>query len=310
MQYNGITQSTINWNDSTAVITDFKKNPEERRQITSKMLYRNSVMEIYNLLKTAINKTPSNISLLPDTLINDIVYKRILMTEYDTVINNKKNYFHRKITIDTNSYLPVHSITISQSIYGVQLIECNLFDYRINDPLITDEMFDGKAPAYMKIAEYAPSLNRAVIPLAANNLAPDWTLPTVTGGSMRMSELKGKVVLLEFSGVHCGFCLVSVPILNDIYTKFNPHGFSLVSVYSDETLEKLKKYQKRYEIKYNLICNDKEQQKVQNILGKYGATGIPHFVLINKLGIISKVWVGYEPNIGNEISGEISKLIN
>ncbi len=309
LQYNGTTQSTINWNDSTTVITDLKKYPDERRHVTTKMLYTNSVMEIYNLLKNAIRETPSKISLLADTLINDVQYKHILLSVRDTVINQKRNYFHRKIAIDINTYLPVHSITISQSIYGIQLIECNLFDYRINDPLITDEMFNGKAPDYMKIAEFAPLRNREVIPLKANNLAPDWELPIVKGGTMSMAELKGKVVLLEFSGVHCGFCLVAVPILNEIYAKFNPLGLSLVSVYSDEVLEKLKKYQERYKIKYNLIYNGKEQQKTQKILDKYGATGIPHFVLINKMGMISKVWVGYEPNIGNEISREISKLI-
>ena len=46
-------------------------------------------------------------------------------------------------------------------------------------------MFEGRsASAYMKIAEFAYSHERGTPPLAANNLAPDWKLPKVTGGTM------------------------------------------------------------------------------------------------------------------------------
>lgn len=64
-------------------------------------------------------------------------------------------------------------------------------------------------------------------------LAADIALPTAKGDTLRLSSLRGKVVLLDFWASWCGPCRVANRGLSKIYSKFKDKGFEIYSVSFD-----------------------------------------------------------------------------
>jgi peroxiredoxin len=308
--YNGKEITSVNWKDSTLTFTNLSKYPKESRYVTSKSLYNHSVVHVYNLLKQAKKELPHKMSLLKDTTINGALCKRLLIVYGDTIIEKQRIYSHRIISIDAKSYLPQHSMSINKFEFGKQIIEGSLSAYKINDPHISQDMFTHKGiAANLRRIEDEPQVSKMLEGLKEKEIAPDWSLPVVGGDTMSLSGLKGKVVLLEFSGVNCGFCLIAVPELNKLQQSFDPAKFSIVSIYSDSPYEKLIKYGQKYKISFPILYNGKTEQEKQAVREKYLAGGIPQFFLIDQKGAIAKVWTGYQNKLGEELGKEIEKLL-
>jgi thiol-disulfide isomerase/thioredoxin len=70
--------------------------------------------------------------------------------------------------------------------------------------------------------------------------AVEIALPSVAGDTLRLSSLKGKVVLLDFWASWCGPCRSSNKELAKIYTKYKNKGFEILGVSLDDDLSKWK----------------------------------------------------------------------
>ena len=60
--------------------------------------------------------------------------------------------------------------------------------------------------------------------------APDFELRTIKGDIVKLSDLKGKVVLLNFWGTWCGPCLQEIPDFNRLYSKYNKKCLEIVGI--------------------------------------------------------------------------------
>ena len=60
--------------------------------------------------------------------------------------------------------------------------------------------------------------------------APDFTLATTTGELVSMSDLRGKVILLNFWGTWCGPCRMELPDFVKLYDKYNKDGLEIVGI--------------------------------------------------------------------------------
>ncbi|MDN4502057.1 TlpA disulfide reductase family protein [Alteromonadaceae bacterium BrNp21-10] len=81
------------------------------------------------------------------------------------------------------------------------------------------------------------SLGLSSAALAASEAA-DFTLKSSTGDNLRLQELRGNIVLINFWASWCGPCRTELPYLDDLYLEFKDLGFTVLAVNIDEDSSK------------------------------------------------------------------------
>lgn len=87
--------------------------------------------------------------------------------------------------------------------------------------------------------------------------APDFTLPTLAGDSLSLSDLRGQTVLLNFWATWCAPCVEEIPELIALHDELNPHGFSVVGISLDqEDADFVRPFTERLGITYPIPLDD------------------------------------------------------
>ncbi len=129
--------------------------------------------------------------------------------------------------------------------------------------------------------------------------APDFTLATTEGDLVSLSDLKGKVVLLNFWGTWCGPCRIELPDFVKLYDKYNKKGLEIVgiTIRRGESIEDVAKFQEQWGLNY-LLLNDINGNEVSEVTMDYSRaigqmiSGIPTTLIINREGFIVSGFVG------------------
>ncbi|MDR2914209.1 MAG: TlpA family protein disulfide reductase, partial [Tannerella sp.] len=88
--------------------------------------------------------------------------------------------------------------------------------------------------------------------VTVGDMAPDFTLQTTTGDEFKLSDMRGKVIMLQFTASWCGVCRKEMPFIeSDIWQKYKDHPkFCLLGIDRDEPLEKVLEFAKQTGITY------------------------------------------------------------
>lgn len=140
-------------------------------------------------------------------------------------------------------------------------------------------------------------------PQRKDPVAKDFVLDAVDGSIIRMSDYKGKVVLLEFMATWCPPCKLSVHDLIDLNNMFKDKDFALLSISVDEPRTRLKSFVDEYEIPYVMLIDDK------NVNGQYGVMTLPTTFLVDRQGNIALKHTGYMPEFAAIFASEIEELL-
>jgi len=116
--------------------------------------------------------------------------------------------------------------------------------------------------------------------------APDFTLESLNGGSMRLSDLRGKAVLLNFWATWCGPCKIETPWLVELQNKYGPQGLQVVGVAMDDSgKEDIAKFAKDMGVNYPVLLG---KEAVGDAYG--GVPALPESFFIGRDGkIVDKI---------------------
>lgn len=134
-----------------------------------------------------------------------------------------------------------------------------------------------------------PRLRRPDLPPipVVGDIAPDFELPTLDGEQVRLSALRGKVVLLNFWATWCGPCRKEIPHLQRLHEKYPEDRFALIGV-TDEKSEEVRHFLDERGITYPSLID-----KSHEVFHLYGVTGIPVTVAIGPDGKIAAMQDGW-----------------
>lgn len=115
--------------------------------------------------------------------------------------------------------------------------------------------------------------------------APDIVMDDPNGVTRRLSDLKGKVVLIDFWASWCGPCRRENPHVVHAYEKYNAKGFEIFSVSLDSDKNRWVSAIEQDSLVWPNHVSDLQGWKNQASRG-YGISSIPHTVLVGKDGVI------------------------
>jgi peroxiredoxin len=117
----------------------------------------------------------------------------------------------------------------------------------------------------------------------------DFTLKDMNGQDVRLSDLKGKVVLLNFWATWCAPCRLEIPWFVEFQEKYKDKDFRVVGISVDDPPEALLPFANRFKINYPLLVGS-DREDVQNAYGPI--FGVPTTVIIDRDGRICMKHIG------------------
>ena len=134
--------------------------------------------------------------------------------------------------------------------------------------------------------------------------APDFSLPTVDGKNVKLSDYRGKAVLLNFWATWCGPCKLEIPWFLELQKQYASQGFVVVGVSMDDNPQKdVPPFAKEMKIDYPILAG------TEAVADQYGGVeGLPISFYIDKNGKIVKKIMGLASH--SEVEDAIKQAIS
>lgn len=119
------------------------------------------------------------------------------------------------------------------------------------------------------------------------NMAPDFTLSDLQGKEIRLDDLRGSVILLNFWAVWCGYCRIEMPDLQAAFVEFADQDFFILGIDVQENEDVVESYVDQLGITFPILLDKQGQAAIA-----YQIRGLPTSILIDRQGIIQQVHLG------------------
>ena len=239
-----------------------------------------------------------------DDFLGEKCYKLVIDNSRDSLRASKVYYY-----VSTNSFLPLRTVSILTSIVG-RTKETLTFDYSITsikkEPLAANQFTREKLSDYRIEKNYNPTEEEAkneLLPVGSS--APNWKLPLITGNTMELADLKGKIVIMDFWFKACAPCQKQMVALQAVHEKFRSSEVVVVGI---NTIDDPKRDRLELFLKNRLISMP-SVYKGHSIESLYKVYGSPALFVIDKQGVIVYTASGYSSTLANEVEQIILKQL-
>ncbi|MBP2020175.1 peroxiredoxin [Symbiobacterium terraclitae] len=117
--------------------------------------------------------------------------------------------------------------------------------------------------------------------------APDFELKTVEGETYRLSDLKGKAVMLNFFATWCTYCKAEMPVLQEAYEKYRDQGFLILAIDLDESDLAITTFRDQYGLTFPIVVD-----RGSNVSQRYQIVPLPTSYFVDRSGIVRAKWTG------------------
>jgi thiol-disulfide isomerase/thioredoxin len=165
----------------------------------------------------------------------------------------------------------------------------------------------------LKIGQVAKGLALAalfVLPAFAatssSGPAPAFKLSGRNGKTIDLSQLKGQVVMINFWATWCGPCRQEMPLLEDIYKKYKPMGFTMLAVNVEPDSAAAEAWLGKLSKPVTFPVAFDTESKVSKM---YKVAGMPSTVFVDRKGNIRVMHKGYKPGDENIYLTQIRSML-
>jgi peroxiredoxin len=135
-------------------------------------------------------------------------------------------------------------------------------------------------------------------------MAADFTLKSREGVNTKLSELRGQVVMVNFWASWCGPCRQEMPLLEQLFERYQSLGFTLLGVNVDEDRAAADKMLRDVPVSFPILYDD--QGKVSQ---EYQVKAMPSTFMVDRDGRIRYLHKGYKPGYEDDYQQQIRELL-
>jgi len=163
----------------------------------------------------------------------------------------------------------------------------------------------------MKIRKFLTAL--ALSAMAAGSLAssgltgqpaPDFALKSSTGENLRLSEYRGDVVMINFWATWCGPCRQEMPLLDDLYNRYERVGFNLLGVNIDDDSGRAMDMIRELGVNFPVLFDARKE-----VSKLYEVGSMPVTVIVDREGTVRYVHQGYKPGYEQMYLDQVRSLL-
>ncbi len=223
-----------------------------------------------------------------DSQTGEPIPDALILVEYGKSGTTTFTYTRRdgRFTISIQTDL-LPAITVSKA--GYESSELNAVD------VDNAEVDLRRASGYVPPPDGSEGLN-------VGDVAPNFTLQKLGGGTLSLHETRGKVVFIDFWATWCGPCKAAIPHLQKFYEKYKSEGLMVlgIDVWEIGGVDAVKKFKDDNKLTYDILLGTDT-----GVDSLYEVEGIPTMWLLDRNGVITWTALGFGPGREVEMEREI-----
>ncbi len=139
---------------------------------------------------------------------------------------------------------------------------------------------------------------------AVRGPAPNFTLKSLSGKNIKLSEMAGNVVLINFWATWCGPCREEMPLLNALHNKYQLLGFTVLGVNVEENPENARDFLKDYPVDFPVLLDSQN-----SVSRQYDVVAMPTTVVVDRDGNMRFLHKGYKSGDEVKYRKMVKKLV-
>lgn len=302
--YNGVNLfSLLPW-DKTLEVTPAKTYPKQIKSFAYQYPFFQKALWSLNLHNNVEGRTIKLVG--TEVFQGQLCYKLSLDSEL-----SRKNRTEMFCYVSVRSFLPVRELTTLRSTIG-KAEEILIFDYSVSaiqaGPVPESDFTKERLGEYTREKEYNPQDDATAGELLpAGTAAPAWQLPVIGSDSLKLSDLKGKIVVMDFWYKACAPCQKQMIALQKLHDTFPPNDVVFVGINTidDPVRDKLAAFLKLRNVTMQSVY------KGNSIVKQYNVTSSPALFVIDRTGRVVHTISGWTPDvvetIHNVLTNELAR---
>ena len=134
--------------------------------------------------------------------------------------------------------------------------------------------------------------------------APDFALKSSTGENLRLSEYRGDVVMINFWATWCGPCRQEMPLLDELYARYERVGFNLLGVNIDDDSRRAMQMIEELGVSFPVLFDARKE-----VSELYNVEAMPVTVIVDREGKVRYIHHGYKPGYEDKYLDQVRSLL-